>query len=57
MSRERGKENMHLPLATIKRLIDNIGYDKISIENALHYYETFLKSVNYKENIVNYTFR
>ena len=48
------KENMHLPLATIKRLIDNIGYDKISVENALHYYETFLKSFNYKENIVNY---
>ena len=49
------KENMHLPLATIKRLIDNIGYDNISIENALHYYETFFKSFNYKEDSNNYS--
>lgn len=48
------KETMHLPLATIKRLIDNIGHDKISVENALHYYETFLKTFNFNENTVNY---
>lgn len=48
------KETLHLPLATIKQLIDNIGYDKISIKNSLHYYETFLKSFNYKDDVVNY---
>lgn len=48
------KENMHLPLETIKRLFDNIGYDNISIEDALHYYETFFRPLDYKENMASY---
>jgi len=46
------KENMHLPLGTIKQLIVDIGFEKVSIENALHYYETFLSPLGYGENAV-----
>lgn len=48
------KENMHLPLETIKRLFENIGYDNISIEDALHYYETFFRPLDYKGNMAGY---
>ncbi len=48
------KENMHLPLETIKRLFDNIGYANISIEDALHYYETFFRPLDYKGNTASY---
>ncbi|MCL1853177.1 MAG: MerR family transcriptional regulator [Peptococcaceae bacterium] len=36
------QERMHLPLAVIKQLIDGIGFDNFSIDQALHNYETFL---------------
>jgi len=49
------QENMRLPLGTIKQIIDAIGYDKVSIENAAHYYETFLSPLGYGDNAVIYT--
>lgn len=35
------QEHMRLPLAVIKQLIDGIGFENLSLEYALHDYETF----------------
>lgn len=36
------QEHMHLPLAVIKQLIDGIGFENLSVERAIHDYETFV---------------
>jgi len=49
------QENMRLPLGTIKQIIDAIGFNKVSTENAMHYYKTFLNPLGYGDNAVFYT--
>jgi len=48
------QEKMHLPLGIIKQLIDNIGFQRFTTENAIHYYETFLSPLKQKEDHVFY---
>ncbi|MCM1566195.1 MAG: MerR family transcriptional regulator [Dehalobacter sp.] len=48
------QENMHLPLGVIKGVIDGIGFERVTIENALHYYETFLSPLKQGEDRVFY---
>ena len=49
------QENMRLPLGTIKQFIDAIGFEKVSIESAQHYYETFLSPLGYGDGASVYT--
>jgi DNA-binding transcriptional MerR regulator len=48
------QENMHLPLGVIKEVIDGIGFERVTIESALHYYETFLSPFKQGEDTVFY---
>ena len=49
------QQKTRLSLSVIKQLIDAIGFERVSIENAMHYYETFLSPFGYGQNAGVYT--